>query len=400
MKKFLLLFFLISFKLFSQTNCSQGYYINNLNVKTDCWIFYFDENDDITKINIKSDKDSKMTKLDLANIIEFGFYEKENSVYKKANVKIDVSNDKITKLSTDFEPNYIEKTVFIRQLVSGKANLYMYVNMDYIRFFYSLDGSAIEPLEYKKYFVRTEIKENIRYKQVLYNLFKDAGIKSSEVESTEYKSDDLIELFNKYNVFFGGEKVSNQKQKKSNTIDFNLIVRPGVNFSSASFKHGESFYGEAKFGSKMSLRLGLELEIMAGKMYSFVVEPTYRTYKNNGQQVVGSLSQTTYQTEFEYNSIEIPISLRRYFNINNDLSCFVNGGIQTDFLLSDKFQKTIVPGTEIKPNINFSLGIGLRYKSLYYFEFNYDTERNLSTIYTNRSSKFNNIGLILGYKLF
>lgn len=400
-KYFLLLLLLTSFKIFAQQNYIKGYYVNNMNVKIDCSIVSFDISSNISKIEV-IDGNSKLTSLPMESIIEFGFYEGDKSVFKRFDVSIDESSDLFTKLSTDFNANYVNKRLFLEHLVSGKANLYVYRCEDYTRFFYTIDNSLIQQLEYKKYLDRTEINENNRYKQVLYNLFKDANVDVKKIESVRYEEKDLVDLFNKYNSYYGlDNKIDYKLRNDKRKIDFNINLRPGVNFSSVVFKNNnEDFYGDAVFDMKSTIRLGIEFEFMLNKVFSLITEPTYRSYENTGNQIVGSLSPTNYEVKLKYNSIEIPFGIRRYFPLTNDLNWFANGAIKYDINLGDKYEETIKPGTHLNSFINFSIGIGLKFKDKYFAELNYDTPRNLSSTNSNRVSRYKNFSVLVGYKLF
>lgn len=393
MKKILLLLVLINFSAFSQ-NYLKGYYSDNAGAKTDCLIYEFDFDDFPTKIEVKSDQNAKVVELDIKAVSGFGFYEGSNRTFERFEVSIDQSNDMIGKLGNLAQPNNVEKQLFLENLVKGKANLYVHKSTVNTRFFYRMDEvSPVTQLEYKKYQVANEIFENKRYKQMLLNSFAGSSITSAQLNNVEYKRDSLTRLFEKYNGNFGVENKIDTSKKKEKGLDFNVILRPGVNFSSMKYRSQIPFYKDFDFDPKTGFRFGVELEMMFNKRYALAIEPTYRTYKSEAKQDVGLLTPTVKDNEVEYNSIEIPLTFRRYFNLTDTFSLFANVSIQFDVLLG-----STTPG--FKSGATFSPGLGMRYNDKYYFEINYDTPRDLTRNDENQRFIYSNIGLILGYKLF
>jgi Outer membrane protein beta-barrel domain len=402
-KKLIILFIFIYSTIFcsaQQSESIKGYYITNTEERIECLIYNFDFEYSPVQIKVKKDQNSDFSYLSSATIKEFGFLEKSRNIFKRFTVSIDQSSDNLSKLSNDSKSNYVQKVLFLEQLVSGKANLFVYRENDLTRYFYTISDSDIEQLEYKKYFFENAIYENRNYRQQLFNLFKDNGVSQTDIENVDYKEGSLTTLFNKYNAFFGIQnKMDDPLKEKSKIFDFNLSVRPRVNFSSAEFENFEDFYGTASFGMKTNFGIGLEFEVVFYDKFSFFIEPTYRNYKNTGVQIVGNLAAASFPTQVEYNSIEIPLGFRRYFRVEKNLNMFANVAVQFDKLLSPEYQAEINPDTELKSGLNVGLGMGIKYKNKFVMELKYDSPRKLTTLYADRTSKFQNFSVILGYNL-
>ncbi len=83
---------------------------------------------------------------------------------------------------------------------------------------------------------------------------------------------------------------------------------------------------DLSFGSKISPRLGLELEYILpfnNNRWSILLEPTYQSYAGNESEIA-----------LKYSSLEIPFGVRRYFFLKKESTLFINAGLVTlDFYI-------------------------------------------------------------------
>ncbi|MEY2868107.1 MAG: hypothetical protein RIR01_525, partial [Bacteroidota bacterium] len=158
MKKrlFLLLTILTALNSFAQIDLEKGYFINNSNIKTECFIKNIDWLDNPVEFEYKLTPESGYISAKINSVKEFGIYDK--SKYIRAKVAMDRSSTKAAELSISKIPVFKEEELFLKVLVEGKANLYEYIDGNLLRFFYSIDNSAISQLVYKQYQETVEIR--------------------------------------------------------------------------------------------------------------------------------------------------------------------------------------------------------------------------------------------------
>jgi hypothetical protein len=126
----------ISLNAAAQTDYLKGYFIDNNNQKTDCLIKNIDWKNNPIEFDYKlNENDSSILKT-IEEVKEFVI--NDNSKYLRATVDIDTSSDNIQNYTTEKDPVFINKTIFLKVLVEGSNNLYVYNNGDIpMRFFYS-----------------------------------------------------------------------------------------------------------------------------------------------------------------------------------------------------------------------------------------------------------------------
>lgn len=81
----------------------------------------------------------------------FGVYNKYK--YPKSKVNIDTLSNDRDDLKYGRTPYFIEKTIFLKVLIEGKANLYSYHHKNRDLFLHNLENSPIEQLVYKDFLV-------------------------------------------------------------------------------------------------------------------------------------------------------------------------------------------------------------------------------------------------------
>ncbi len=121
---------------FSQINFEKGYLKKNNGVRSDVFIKYQNWADNPLKFQYKKSLESG--KIEIGNITEISEFGIGGKIkYVKATVDIDQSSNESGALSFDKEPDYLSQTVFLKQLVEGEANLYIYTDNKILQFFYN-----------------------------------------------------------------------------------------------------------------------------------------------------------------------------------------------------------------------------------------------------------------------
>lgn len=141
---------LISTLSFSQISFESGYFIDNSNNKVSCLIKNLDWKNNPTQFEYKLSEDSDSKKLDIKSVKEFGT--NNDSRYVRALVNIERSEPNFASTLTDNpQPQFNEEELFLKVLIEGKANLYLYSFNNTTKYFYNIDDSNIEQLIYIRY---------------------------------------------------------------------------------------------------------------------------------------------------------------------------------------------------------------------------------------------------------
>ncbi|KAA1247933.1 hypothetical protein [Aquimarina sp. RZ0] len=138
------LLLLVTVSSFSQINYEKGYFIESSGDTLECYIKNRGWLNNPTEFEYKLAENTDSKIKTIKTVKEFGV---GDLMYKKFLVKIDTSKERIEDLDEDRNPKFIEKTLFLKVLVEGDANLYHYTGNSFSdRFFYDFMGSEIEQL--------------------------------------------------------------------------------------------------------------------------------------------------------------------------------------------------------------------------------------------------------------
>ena len=401
---FIIIFLLFYFPLFAQNNYESGYFINNNGNKIECLIKNLGWKETPTKFQYKLSEEDSPKFATIKTVQEFSV--KKDFVYKRVTLQMDNFIEPRNKNKLDYnpQPEYVERTIFLKVLISGKASLYLYNGSGYKKFFFSLDNTIPEQLFYKRYLLTyNTIKENNQYKQQLYNNLQCETISSKDVLKVDYYKEDLMKLFKSYNECENVEYTQFDTDLTKNK--FNLTVRPGVNFNFLSVNNRLNSAFSVDFGSQKNFRLGLEAEIVFGfnhSNWSLIFEPTYQYFKADKEIPFRSASIESQSVSIDYQSIELPLGVRHYFIVDKSSKVFLNASFVYDIDLPSKIDYELAPREDIElvTTVNFAMGIGYKYGKNLSLELRYYTKRDLFKGYGDYSSKYKNTSLILGYTLF
>lgn len=395
MKKQLLflLITVLSFNCYSQISFEKGYYIDNSNQKTNCLIKNIDWKNNPTEFEYKLSENSESKKASIKLIKEFGI---DNvSKYIRSNVNIDRSSEKFNQLSNHRKPIFKEEELFLKVLVEGKANLYLFEDGNLIRYFYNTEDTVIEQLVFKSYKTSNyKIGKNNSFKNQLWNNLKCPDFKISKVENLDYQKNDLINFFVEYNECNGEKSIIYEKKQKKDL--FNLSVRPGFNSSSLSIQNSVSSSRDTDFDNEFGFRFGIEVEFIMpfnANKWSLIIEPTYQYFKSEKE----IRNQTVIA---DYKSIEIPVGIRHCFFLSENSKIFINGSYILDLSSNSIIDFSSEVDLEINTGNNLAFGMGYKYNDKYSLELRYQTSREILSDYIAWSSDYNTLSVIFGYSLF
>lgn len=404
-KLFLLITTLLTLPTIAQITFEKGYYINNSNQKIECLIKNIDWENNPTSFEYVLTENSEPTEATIATVKEFGIY--NNSRYICESVNIDRSSDDIAIMSSDKNPEFKMEKLFLKVLVEGKSNLYEYVDGNLRRYFYDTKDTGIEQLIFKRYKTPTfDVGVNNKFRQQLWIDLKCESFQIKKMETINYRKNDLIKFFIEYS------NCSNQKPINfENTVKkdlFNLTLRPRITNASLSIQNFGSSFQNTNFGSKTGVGFGVEAEIILPfnkNKWSFVIEPTYQSYKNTKTKLATNVSGGQLISKATYSSVELPVSLRHYLFLSNQSSFFITASYVLDFSSNSSIEfkrvdNSIINTLEVETRNNFALGLGYKTKEKYSVELKYQLSREILGSYSYWSSDYKSVSLIFGYTLF
>lgn len=424
MKRFLVaLTLLVNLHNYAQINFEKGYFINNNNVKTECFIRNQDWKNNPTRFYYKISENGTSTEEKTINDVkEFGIGEFDK--FERFVGLVDDSSTDINRLSGQKEPSWSKKTIFLKVIIQGDATLYGYVDGNGGKYFYSYKSAPIEQLVYKKYTEdNVAIKNNNFFQQQLFTKVKCEAITLSDIFKVKYTQPDLSKYFlTVNNCGVDAKDIVNKKINKNGIVDrrnkstsdnFLLRAKAGIGFNSLYIDYSPSvdqFGNESKarpdfkFDGAQTFKVGLDAEYILPinkNKWSLFFDLTYQSKYESQKTVV---EEYFYPNKYvrvwnvKYNCFNLGLGLRHYMFLNNNSKLFLDVAAlyspnQEAMLGNDN--KVVL---EIKSKPYLGLGLGYAYKR-YNMEFRY-ASRNILDQNNYVKSKYKDLSVVLGYTLF
>ncbi|MES2410425.1 MAG: hypothetical protein V4535_03170 [Bacteroidota bacterium] len=364
-----LAFFLLSLNFYSQSNFVKGYFIDNSGRKVECLVNNADWDSNPRELVYKLDENSKKQQADITMIKEFG--SETDYIFKRFTVSIDES--KTNGISDSRTLDFTTKTIFLKEIISGNANLYSYNDSGSMKFFFNSETNEIPmQLEYKRYSLSGEIHTNNNFRQQLFNKLKNNKLQQTDFDNLEYRSASLIKLFQKYN----GQDSTKIKSIFKRVLALNLYVKAGYQTNSFNADSNDDFIGKFDFDNVSQVKFAVEAEIVFPSKSNDNVAG-FIEFSN--ASFSGELTNQHGKVVMEYSSIEIPIGIKYYFGIGESSKIFVSSAAQFSHVLKSKFkmeQFYDIYG-DFKGGLNFNFGLGYKYKNKFVISFNTTTDRGL-----------------------
>lgn len=384
-KIFTFLFLLSSLSVLSQVEYQPGYFIDNSDKKIECLIKDSDWLRNPNEFKYKTSSEGALQTASIADVKEFSV---NGNVYIRFKVEIDKSSTNLKKLSINRNPEWAEETLFLKQIVKGKADLYYYRANGQDYFFYGSEDRPVRQLIYKVYLVNsTETAKNNTFQNQIKADVNCLKISDARLQSLKYEMKALEKHFKESNTCSGNFYEEKKSDKKS---VLHLKITPGIDFAKLDIENAKRTT-LADFPRESGFRLGAEFENILpfnrGK-WSVIVEPTFQAYKaKSGAQYV------------DYKSIEIPFGVRHYFFLGDDLSLFVNGAVVVDFPFDYKINLGRNTFESNLFRINFDAGFGVQWKK-FSLEGRYYFVRTGQYEHATAFFDYNKYSAILGYRVF
>lgn len=401
----LLILLLVLSSLNAQINFEKGYFINNNGDKIECLIKNEGWRSNPDVINYKLSEGENVKSFNLDNAKEFRIY--GSSKFIRQTVRIDLSSLKLKDLTVNQDPEYKNKTLFLRVLVEGKANLYSFQENDKIKYFYSIDNSNIVQLINHFYLMNSFSSVVIKKASYKNQLKRHLSCENNSPENLEYKYPDLIEYFINFNKCSKSNISYKEKERKGKV---NLYANIGVEFSQMEIIAGGGFNRiVTEFDNFNVPTFGVELEYILpfrnNKWGSFI-STMYRKFEIEGNRKLSTL--TSNKIKLNYQSIEIKLGVRHYFFINDNTSIFIEGAPNFSLVVGDRKESLIniynetnqIPSdTPIEPyELNFTLGGGIKFKKAY-IKVNYFTNNDIFDKDMSIYSNYAKFALSAGYNI-
>lgn len=392
----LLAFCLISVFGFSQTYFQKGYFIDNNDKKIECFIKNKDWRNNPKSFDYKLDSLGIEKTENIGNIKEFSVI--NFSKYIRTKVLIDRSPVEINNLDYERNSQWSQEMLFLKVLLEGKANLYVYEdNLLFRKFFFSVDNKKIKQLIHKRYFDQNSVTiiNNNSFKNQLKLYVSFGNQKDSEFLRIKYKPKSLKNYFTKYNNHNGIESIIPKKESKEKKDMFDLNISLGAFQSSFFYDNNFTNLWDIKFEDRICYSFGIETEFFLpfnNKKWSIIFEPTYQYYKSEGENERG-------KAEIDYSSIELAMGGKHYCYLNKKSRLFLEANVLYNVVLNNeiKFEYT-GKKYRIDKNYTFSLGIGYQYKR-YTAKIKYFRPYALINI-PNSDNEYKKSAFIFAYSLF
>jgi hypothetical protein len=337
----------------------------------------------------------------LVTVREFGI---TNSCrFVNATVRIDPSNEPVVGAKNELDPVWSRKTLFLKVLLEGKANLYGYEAPKLKRYFYSLNDTAITPLIYKVIQHGSTITKNTGFRQQLWDKLRMPKSSMELIANVDYTVKDLKQYLKSYNAGFTEPVTEIIPEAKRSYL--NLKLTPGINSSSASMTVIERTQRpHLTFPTNQGIRLGLEAELIIPfneYRWGILFEPTFQSFKSDG--VSESKNETA---TISYNSIEFPIGLRYYISITDNTRFYLNGYLIPGFAMNigSKIEYTNslgeITSNKVSAAGSVAFGGGFEHKR-FSLETRLYSSQNISKdqfITSSTSTDYSRFSIILGYK--
>lgn len=418
MKKGLLcimLLIIIDLTCFAQVQFEKGYFVDNEGGRTECLIKNYGWNCNPSSFEYKLSEHSELLSSSARNVKEFGFG--DYLKYISCEVDIDRSGDIDANLSDIRRPVFNNEVLFLKQIVSGKANLYLYKEEFITRFFYNVNDSKIKQLVYKRYRISaTSIAKNLQYIQQLYTELKYEGYSVFKLKKIRYSETALTRYFILYNGTTG--QVSRVIKDARSKGSYNLSVKFGMDINNLSIKNAVDRKYELSSSSLIEVvtesvlnsnaenvvgyHAGVELEYILPfnrNKFAVLIMPSYRMYK---AKAVLSEKPTYYykhppKYDIQVDDFELVAGARYYMFLNKKSKIYIDAAYDFSSLFKSKndFEDNVL---NVSPLYNLYFNLGYTYNDRFSAELKYTISE--APIPENIDLLVHSFGFCIAYKFF
>jgi len=407
MKNQVLVVVFILFPLFhfAQTYFEPGYFIDNNGNKKEVFIKNTDWNNNPDFFEYKLSETGQVLRNDIDNVKEFSIEGKRKFIRQTVGIEITKNNADVNSLSTDRNPVFEERTVFLEALLVSNVSLYSYRDNNKMLFFYGTpEIETPAPLIYKK-FLRNDgrVSENNEYKQQLLNLLKCSALSTDDFQKASYKKANITALFKTY---YACEQLDYISYGSSKKIKLQVELQSGVNMGSFSFSPPRQW--QIGKESQTTFRAGVAIELVLpfnNNKWAILFEPSYTYFSSDfdGAYYVTQATAVDVPMTVDYSAIDLPVGVRHYFFLNEDHKVFLNMLLSVNLTMNNSVTREsyITEPMDIgASSTNAVFGAGYNFKNRYSVELRYNLNRNLPLSIEDWSASYGGLSLVLGYRIF
>ena len=372
--------------LYSQITFEFGSFINNDDDTIYCFIKNreWKYNPGIFKYRI--DSLGEVFTQSIADVKEFEV--KDQFKFIRAVVEIDTSNT-LNIISKNKYPEWSIDTVFLKCLMEGKANLYLYETKELKRFFYSIDNKEIKQLIFKSYTDENNyVREN---KLFILQLTNDVNCSDLIIPNDmKYTQKDLTNYFLKYNTCIG---VGAKEYVKKKNRNLHLRLTIGLDYSNIILTYNTTVPRNYDFDWKASYTFGFEMESILPfnkNKWGTILEATYHRYYS---KIVDNYYTTRYAM---YNSFNLSTGIRYYFFLSKNSKLHINPNFVVSAQYGSYVNELDVESIGMRP----AFGLGYTYKDKFTLETKYYPKKDILDNYFNYYTSFQSLSILFRFRFY
>lgn len=291
----------------------------------------------------------------LSDIQSFAINNEATYVRKK--ISLDITPHMSAKLLHSYDRVLVDTTVFLKQLIKGRLNLY-YLKDGNTKghFFIEKLNEPIQELIDHRFLRKTEsgtFEVHLdTYNKQLYDLCEDCSNYSGKIFKYQYRETDFTPLLIKYNAFFGDNKPVEVSKKEKFKSTFFILANVGVykyNINSDLNDYNKSGLKSASFGGAVLFdlpskrrRFGVKIDLL----YNFYEEDIklYSTYN--------------VPTNTSYLGLYVGPQYSIYKNTHRKLDVYLNASLSLEKRLAQKNTDFIYQS--LSDAVGYKLGVGTK----------------------------------------
>ncbi|OYU82065.1 MAG: hypothetical protein CFE23_01835 [Flavobacterium sp. BFFFF1] len=313
----------------AQNSYEAGYYIDNTGttrtglIENEYWY------NSPSSIHFKATDQADFVTLEIKDVKSFCIG--RDIKYIRQTVNIDNKRTEIHKEnnSTNGNPSFEKKTLFLKVLVEGPATLCSIVYLSEPKYFFSMNNSgSFSQLFYRVYSDNDfHEKRNTLYRNQLFDALKCDKLSLQDFTTLPYQEQALAGIIQKYNSCMNVEsKVYSEKVRKSE-VKYSIIG--GLGLTTLKVVSTENVFEKGSgstfiFGGEVSVLLPFNNKRIELFLNSVVEKIDFKVYSED----ISTGSTVTYikdYIEMQGTPIDINVGMRYYFIVNEKNRIFLSG---------------------------------------------------------------------------
>lgn len=260
--------------------------------------------------------------------------------------------------SISAEISYQRKAIFLRALMLGSLNLYVYQDENDVRHFFIEKDTLWEELIYHHYYIDREQRQSRphhRYKTQLLRATPDCPGLAEKIKKSSFGEKTLTGIVASYNSPPCNGQLLFREQKTKSKNQIGIRAGGSATFNKTSFVFGTKYSGKnTHFQPNYGLSALFFLPRLRGSK-ALIIDLLYDSQEYRTDEVKPTSVKETYW--------QIHISARQYWSLGI-LKPFMNAGFLIGFPGNREFSKGWVHDYSPPGQTGISLGGGVRWKKL------------------------------------